>query len=233
MISSWPGRNSSSPNTFFSTRRASSGPTGVVSPAELGAQLFSFRAELARCTDRPLAGSVERPSSLRRAVSKSADSMSHAVVVGAGVFGTWAALSSPRRRPPCDAARRLRPGHSRSSSGDESRIVRCGMGQTRSIPSLPYGRWSSGGISSERHGRRPAAVSPMRRIVAVAEPAIRTRRPRGARSSAGRTRWRCSMATGCARAIPTSWRTTSARPCSNPSAASSWHAAPCPRSQRI
>jgi sarcosine oxidase len=54
--------------------------------------------------------------------------MSHAVVIGAGVFGTWAArhlLASGHRVTLVDA---YGAGHSRSSSGDESRIVRCGYG---------------------------------------------------------------------------------------------------------
>ena len=53
---------------------------------------------------------------------------SHAVVIGAGVFGTWAAHhlhAAGHRVTLVDA---YEPGHSRSSSGDESRIVRCGYG---------------------------------------------------------------------------------------------------------
>jgi sarcosine oxidase len=54
--------------------------------------------------------------------------MSHAVVIGAGVFGTWTAHhlhAAGHRVTLVDA---YGPGHSRSSSGDESRIVRCGYG---------------------------------------------------------------------------------------------------------
>jgi sarcosine oxidase len=54
--------------------------------------------------------------------------MRHAVVVGAGVFGTWAAHhlhAAGHRVTLLDA---YGAGHSRSSSGDESRIVRCGYG---------------------------------------------------------------------------------------------------------
>jgi glycine/D-amino acid oxidase-like deaminating enzyme len=54
--------------------------------------------------------------------------MAHVVVVGAGVFGAWCA------RHLVDGGHRVTlveghgPGNSRSSSGDESRIVRCGYG---------------------------------------------------------------------------------------------------------
>ena len=54
--------------------------------------------------------------------------MSHVVVIGAGVFGTWTAhhLHSAGHRVTILEA--YAPGHSRSSSGDESRIIRCGYG---------------------------------------------------------------------------------------------------------
>ena len=54
--------------------------------------------------------------------------MSHVVIVGAGVFGTWTAHhlhTAGHRVTLVDA---YGPGHSRSSSGDESRIIRCGYG---------------------------------------------------------------------------------------------------------
>jgi sarcosine oxidase len=54
--------------------------------------------------------------------------MSHVVVIGAGVFGTWTARhlqSAGFRVTLLDA---YSPGHARSSSGDESRIIRCGYG---------------------------------------------------------------------------------------------------------
>src|SRR5688572_14551441 len=54
--------------------------------------------------------------------------MSHVAVIGAGVFGAWCArhLSAAGHRVTLIDAHG--PGHSRSSSGDESRIVRCGYG---------------------------------------------------------------------------------------------------------
>ena len=54
--------------------------------------------------------------------------MSDIVVIGAGVFGTWTAhhLSAAGARVTLVDA--YGPGNSRSSSGDESRILRCGYG---------------------------------------------------------------------------------------------------------
>jgi glycine/D-amino acid oxidase-like deaminating enzyme len=61
--------------------------------------------------------------------------MAHVVVVGAGVFGTWIAhhLVSPGMRVTLVDA--YGPGNSRSSSGDESRIIRRGYG-----PDVIYSR---------------------------------------------------------------------------------------------
>lgn len=55
----------------------------------------------------------------------------HVAVVGAGVFGTWTAhhlLAAGATVTLIDA---YGPGHSRSSSGDETRILRCGYGPDR------------------------------------------------------------------------------------------------------
>src|SRR5947207_15162809 len=49
-------------------------------------------------------------------------------VIGAGVFGAWAALQLVRRVKSVVLVEAYGPGHSRSSSGDESRIIRMGYG---------------------------------------------------------------------------------------------------------
>jgi monomeric sarcosine oxidase len=49
-------------------------------------------------------------------------------VVGAGVFGAWTALHAARRGKRVLLVDAYGPGHSRSSSGDESRIIRMGYG---------------------------------------------------------------------------------------------------------
>jgi sarcosine oxidase len=49
-------------------------------------------------------------------------------VVGAGVFGAWTALCLARRGKRVLLVDAYGPGHSRSSSGDESRIIRMGYG---------------------------------------------------------------------------------------------------------
>jgi sarcosine oxidase len=58
-------------------------------------------------------------------------------VVGAGVFGAWTALQLARRGKRVVLLEAYGPGHSRSSSGDESRIVRMGYGADEI-----YTRWS-------------------------------------------------------------------------------------------
>ena len=50
------------------------------------------------------------------------------VVVGAGVFGTWTAHYLARGGADVTLVDAYGPGHSRSSSGDETRVVRCGYG---------------------------------------------------------------------------------------------------------
>lgn len=59
------------------------------------------------------------------------------VVVGAGVFGAWTALHSARRGKHVLLVDAYGPGHSRSSSGDESRIIRMGYGADEI-----YTRWA-------------------------------------------------------------------------------------------
>ena len=58
-------------------------------------------------------------------------------VVGAGVFGAWTALQLARRDKRVVLLESYGPGHSRSSSGDESRIIRMGYGADEI-----YTRWS-------------------------------------------------------------------------------------------
>src|SRR5215467_8612235 len=59
------------------------------------------------------------------------------VVVGAGVFGAWTALALALRGKTVALLEAYGPGHSRSSSGDESRIIRMGYGADEI-----YTRWS-------------------------------------------------------------------------------------------
>src|SRR5262252_9551668 len=59
------------------------------------------------------------------------------VVVGAGVFGAWTALALALRGKRVALLEAYGAGHSRSSSGDESRIIRMGYGGDEI-----YTRWS-------------------------------------------------------------------------------------------
>src|SRR5256885_10480336 len=58
-------------------------------------------------------------------------------VIGAGAFGAWTALQLARRGKRVVLLEAYGPGHSRSSSGDESRIIRMGYGRDEI-----YTRWS-------------------------------------------------------------------------------------------
>jgi monomeric sarcosine oxidase len=58
-------------------------------------------------------------------------------VIGAGVFGAWTALELARRGKRVALVEAYGAGHSRSSSGDESRIIRMGYGKDEI-----YTRWS-------------------------------------------------------------------------------------------
>src|SRR5688572_5532591 len=53
----------------------------------------------------------------------------HVVVVGAGVFGTWTAHHLIEAGAQVTLVDGYGPANSRSSSGDETRIVRCGYGE--------------------------------------------------------------------------------------------------------
>ena len=69
----------------------------------------------------------------------------HVVVVGAGVFGSWTAhhLSADGAR--VTLADAYGPANSQASSGDESRIVRCGYG-----PDEIYSRWAHASLARWR-----------------------------------------------------------------------------------
>jgi glycine/D-amino acid oxidase-like deaminating enzyme len=54
--------------------------------------------------------------------------MPHVAVIGAGVFGTWTAFHLRRLGANVSLIDAYGPGNSRSSSGDESRVTRCGYG---------------------------------------------------------------------------------------------------------
>jgi len=62
-------------------------------------------------------------------------------VVGAGVFGAWTALHLAKRGRRVLLLDAYGPGHSRSSSGDESRIIRMGYGADEI-----YTRWSQSSL---------------------------------------------------------------------------------------
>jgi sarcosine oxidase len=70
-------------------------------------------------------------------IQKIMNKMYDVAVIGAGVFGAWTALQLSRRGKSVVLLEAYGPGHSRSSSGDESRIIRMGYGEDEI-----YTRWS-------------------------------------------------------------------------------------------
>ena len=52
--------------------------------------------------------------------------MSDVLVIGSGVFGVWTAYYLANAGASVTLVDAYGPGNSRSSSGDESRILRCG-----------------------------------------------------------------------------------------------------------
>jgi sarcosine oxidase len=63
-------------------------------------------------------------------------------VIGAGVFGAWTALHLAERKQRIVLVEAYGPGHSRASSGGESRIIRMSYG-----PDEIYTRWSHSSLS--------------------------------------------------------------------------------------
>lgn len=71
--------------------------------------------------------------------------MHHVVVVGAGVFGVWTAFHLRGAGCRVTLVDAYGPGSSRASSGDESRILRCGYG-----PDAIYSRMAARSLESWR-----------------------------------------------------------------------------------
>ena len=85
------------------------------------------------------------------------------VVVGAGVFGTWTAHYLHERGATVTLVDAYGPGNSRSSSGDETRIVRCGYGPDEIYSELARRSREQWRALSDRLGRpeplwHPASV---------------------------------------------------------------------------
>jgi len=87
----------------------------------------------------------------------------HVVVVGAGVFGIWTAHHLHERGAKVTLVDAYGPGNSRSSSGDETRIVRCGYGPDEIYSELARRSREQWRALSDRLGRpeplwHPASV---------------------------------------------------------------------------
>jgi glycine/D-amino acid oxidase-like deaminating enzyme len=81
----------------------------------------------------------------------------HIVVVGAGVFGTWTAFHLQKAGVRVTLVDAYGAGNSRSSSGGESRIIRCGYG-----PDEIYSRMARRSLDlwNELDAARPAGSAP-------------------------------------------------------------------------
>ena len=74
-------------------------------------------------------------------------------VIGAGVFGAWTACHLAKRGMRVVLVEAYGPGHSRASSGGETRIIRMGYG-----PDELYTRWSQRSLGTRRDLVRGMAV---------------------------------------------------------------------------
>ena len=77
----------------------------------------------------------------------------HVVVIGAGVFGAWTAHHLHARGATVTLVDAYGPAHSRSSSGDETRIVRCGYGPDAVYSDLARRSRDQWRVLHERFGR--------------------------------------------------------------------------------
>ena len=77
----------------------------------------------------------------------------HVVVVGAGVFGAWTAHHLHARGATITLVDAYGAAHSRSSSGDETRIVRCGYGPDAIYSELARQSRAEWKVLDERFGR--------------------------------------------------------------------------------
>jgi sarcosine oxidase len=77
----------------------------------------------------------------------------HVVVVGAGAFGAWTAHHLLARGAAVTLVEAYGAAHSRSSSGDETRIVRCGYGPDAIYSELALRSLSQWRALSDRAGR--------------------------------------------------------------------------------
>lgn len=84
----------------------------------------------------------------------------HVVVVGAGVFGTWTAHHLNARGAKVTLVDGYGPANSRSSSGDETRIVRCGYGPDAIYSELARRSLDQWRALNDRLGRSEALWHP-------------------------------------------------------------------------
>ncbi len=112
------------------------------SPRQLRTQSGNVRREVLRSLGAlAVAGVAGGGASLAASGRKSFD----VVVIGAGVFGVWAAYKLHRAGKRVAVVDAVGPAHSRASSGGESRVTRCGYGEKEI-----YSEWAWRSLSDWR-----------------------------------------------------------------------------------
>ncbi|MFN9350546.1 MAG: FAD-dependent oxidoreductase [Gemmatimonadota bacterium] len=76
------------------------------------------------------------------------------VVIGAGAFGGWTALSLLRRGAQVTLVDAWGAGHSRASSGDDTRVIRAIYGGNATYTDMVLRAWAGWHAAEERWGRR-------------------------------------------------------------------------------
>lgn len=97
-------------------------------------------------TFAPASGTQIQEALHPSALTYSASPRTHVVVVGAGVFGGWTALHLLRKGLKVTLVDAWGPGNSRSSSGDETRVIRCIYGANDTYFRMTvraFGQWQA------------------------------------------------------------------------------------------
>jgi glycine/D-amino acid oxidase-like deaminating enzyme len=110
-------------------------------------------AGLAAAAVLPRLGSAASPASAAPSGRARRDGP-RIVVVGAGAFGGWTALSLLRRGAQVTLVDAWGAGHSRASSGDETRVIRAIYGGNALYTDMVLRAWAGWHAAEERWGRR-------------------------------------------------------------------------------
>lgn len=119
-------------------------------PSASRRSLLRAAAGLAVASVLPRA-SAPLPSPARRRLRRDGPRL---VVIGAGAFGGWTALSLLRRGAQVTLVDAWGAGHSRASSGDETRVIRAIYNGQATYTDMVLRAWAGWHAAEERWGRR-------------------------------------------------------------------------------